>query len=53
MRHGPKVRAMESLKEKAELKNKRLEDIMTEMGPAEVMRVFNRAFPAHLVDYPK
>jgi hypothetical protein len=53
LQRGPKVRAMESLTEKNRYRGKRLEQIMAEMGPAEVMRVFNRTFPAHLVDYPK
>ncbi len=54
MKHGPKIRAMESAAEKSEIKRMRLEEIMKQVGPSEAMATFNRVFPAHAVlDYPK
>lgn len=52
--NGPKARAMRGISMKSEIKKLRLEEIMEQMGPVEVMATYDRVFPAPaIVDHPK
>ena len=54
LQHGPKVRAMESVALKGEIRKMRVEELMEQMGPDEVTAAFNRVFPARtILDDPK
>lgn len=52
--HGPHARSMESIVLKNQLLNARLETLMEQAGPGEVIETFNRVFPAQaILDFPK